>query len=609
MKKKMACLLGVFLLVLQPVWAEDFSIGQVVGVQGKVTSRNAEGDVRELHLKSAIYQNDVITTGPDTRLQIMFNDDTLFAQGENSEMVIDEYVFDPVAPEENRFGVNLFKGIFRVITGKITELNPERFKVKTGRAKIGIRGCELGFEMRPDKDVVYVMRLPKGKTITVEPAAGAGAKQGLFSRRGAIQMVQPGVVTVRDYGRLKQRSLLPDDVHVISGQTTPKQPVRPKRQQGAPGQDPGDDYVEYKPAHGHRVNAADYRLPPGTHMNVPINPGSTILQESEPYALNQVEPEPPPRRPDAGGDKPPINPPGPEPKPPKPAPPPPPPSGSWAYKGFGMASTHPPLTKEPVLTPPRIYTSADPSDVAVQLNKDEGRVGIHIDLEDTEGNVYQLGDPTATIYQGGDNFLVRYNTEDEEIVLVNKEGGEDWTWGEWNGLQDMDPAAGDATQDDRERVNGEYVVGRVLSGGEVDRIAQMSSVHTLTGQGQASAVFSDMYNAPLARMNGTANLAVRIGGGHQEWGGTYHLNGGGCQLNMEVRDGTPIVNGRLAGIPSDYNLNVNGTRVYGRGQVIDAGMDGRLVGSPNRITGAIGNGFVRHSDYTRVDLLYGTDLK
>ncbi|NCC52794.1 MAG: hypothetical protein EOM20_16485 [Spartobacteria bacterium] len=613
MKMRMACVLVFVSLLLQSAWAEEASIGQVVGIQGEVTAVGPDGATRPLQLKSNIYRNDRITTGPEARLQIMFNDDTLFAQGENSEMVIDDYVFTPDRAADNGFGASLFKGIFRVITGKITELNPDRFKVKTGRAKIGIRGCELGFDTGVDRDVVYVLRLPSGKTIRVEPSDGSGRAQGFFSGRGAVELLQPGVVTVRDAGRLQQRGLRPEDLQVISGSTTPAQPVRSRggRQMPESGDTDDDHYAADGAPSAERVVATDYQTPAGMVMDTPVDPGNTILQESEPYALTPVQPVGPdrPARPGGGGERPDVRP-DPEPGPGPGPSPEPTPAGSWSYEGYAMACAHQEQAEnQTVLNPPRIYTSKEVGDVKVHLDKDRGRADVQIKLTDVEDRAYVLGTPTETRYGGGNRFVAVYDTPEKDVVLVNREGGTDWTWGEWNGEQAMDPAKDDPEEQEREHVKGDYVVGRVLTGGEVDRIAQMSSVHTLTGVGEATAVFSDMYNAPLARLNGTADMNIRIGGGHQEWGGRYDLQGGGYAMNMVVRDGTPIVNGRLKGVPSSYNLSMNGTQVYGPGQVADAGMDGRLVGSPTRITGAIGSGHIRHKDYTRVDLLYGTDLK
>ncbi len=144
-------------------------IGMVVAVQGQVTATDTNLVVRSLSLKSEIMLNDTIKTGAEARLQILLLDDSLVGVGAGSEMTIDEYVYTPASASDNAFGARLGKGIFRTVTGKITDLNPDRFKVKTRRATIGIRGCDLGFDTTSDdEDRIAVMAIPEGKKIFFE---------------------------------------------------------------------------------------------------------------------------------------------------------------------------------------------------------------------------------------------------------------------------------------------------------------------------------------------------------------------------------------------------------------------------------------------------------
>jgi hypothetical protein len=610
----------ILVFVTGTAWAAVPVVGHVVGIDGRVTAQNEQGKIRELELKSAIFLNDVIRTGPNARLQIMFNDNTLFAQGENSEMKIDEYVYSPENAKENSFGAELFKGIFRVITGTITDLNPSRFRVKTGRAKIGIRGCELGFHMRPDRDEVFVVRIPAGKRITVNPVSGTRTGGGWFRRDAGLELTAPGVVTVRDQGRMQRRGLRPDDIRIINAATTPQQPVP-----SAPdteGDIPPDDMAGYHDPQRdvRRDTDAGEVEEVAPEQPRPVNPefelGDNTIQESEQFAFNPVSRPETPRPGGNGQDGPAPQPdPGPRPQPePGPQPQPPEPTkGSWTYHGYAIAMTRPAEAENantPVLDPPHIYENKDPQQVTVHFNRDTGKSDIRIQLEEVAtGNEYDLGEPDRTGNVQGDNFVAEYDSEGNDLTLVNREGGEDWTWGEWNGEQEVDTTTRNAGRDE---ISGDYVSGKILSATEVDAMASLSSTRTLTGQGRTTAVFSDMYNSPVASMQGRADMVVTLGGGRQEWGGRYDAAGGGYALSVVVPEGTPIVNGRLQGRPSQYSLEHNGTVLYNGSQVIEGGMDGNLVGSVQngrpRVTGAIGKGNFKHQDYSRVDLLYGTDL-
>jgi len=208
MKKMILFLTAVFLLA-GITHAE--SIGIVVAVQGNAVAADASGTVRKLALQSDVFLNDTIKTEPASRLQIMLNDDSLIAQGESSEMTIDEYVYNPGKASDNAFGAKLGKGLFRTVTGKITDLNPDRFAVKTARATIGIRGCDLGFNITSGEDNISIMAIPAGKKIFIDPVAGGQS----------LMVENPSFVTVDDRGMIQQRDLTSADRGAAQQGTTP----------------------------------------------------------------------------------------------------------------------------------------------------------------------------------------------------------------------------------------------------------------------------------------------------------------------------------------------------------------------------------------------------
>ena len=87
------------------------SIGLVVGLQGEVRAVSADGSQRTLSIKSPIFLKDVIRTSSGAKVQILFKDDTLYSQGENSEVTIDEYVFNPEKKEDNSFLMRISRGL------------------------------------------------------------------------------------------------------------------------------------------------------------------------------------------------------------------------------------------------------------------------------------------------------------------------------------------------------------------------------------------------------------------------------------------------------------------------------------------------------------------
>ncbi|MEW6219808.1 MAG: FecR domain-containing protein [Thermodesulfobacteriota bacterium] len=142
-----SCLPGLILLVFAlglPGWAlaATAPVGRVAILQGQAEALSAAGDTRALAIKAPIHANDTIRTGPASRLQLFFLDETILSLGPESSVTIDQFVFDQET-SAGAFAADLARGTFRMVTGAISRANPEQVKVKTPAATIGIRGCYL----------------------------------------------------------------------------------------------------------------------------------------------------------------------------------------------------------------------------------------------------------------------------------------------------------------------------------------------------------------------------------------------------------------------------------------------------------------------------------
>lgn len=196
-------LVGLTLLIARPGLAAD-SIGRVISAEGVITAFDTANVSRPLALEAEVMMGDRITTGTDSSMKIMLNDESIISQGENSEIILDEYTYNPKEKKGSSV-MRATKGLFRVITGKITDLNPEQFKVKSGMATIGIRGCEVGMRITSDDEDIYILELPPGKSIHIQREDGSGT--GAMAGPSFINVVQQGiVVTIREGGAMTERT-------------------------------------------------------------------------------------------------------------------------------------------------------------------------------------------------------------------------------------------------------------------------------------------------------------------------------------------------------------------------------------------------------------------
>ncbi len=115
-------------------------IGTVKTLQGDAFIVRG-GDRIPAALGTSINQSDVIETGDDSSVGILFQDETQFSLGANSRVTIDEYVYN--ADQTGSFGAKLWKGTLGFVTGNLGKNSAENVKIETPMATIGIRGTSF----------------------------------------------------------------------------------------------------------------------------------------------------------------------------------------------------------------------------------------------------------------------------------------------------------------------------------------------------------------------------------------------------------------------------------------------------------------------------------
>ncbi|WP_419907638.1 FecR family protein [Hoeflea sp.] len=157
-------------------------VGVSAAVQGSVFVRSgAASDQRRAQVEESILLQDEVLTKRQSALQILLLDESVFTVGENCEMVIDRFVYDPDRRAGEMSGTVL-KGAFRFMSGRIGKANPTSVSIKTPSATIGIRGTFvesvigpeavklwdlLGFSTEgadPERAGLYVLRGPGMRT-------------------------------------------------------------------------------------------------------------------------------------------------------------------------------------------------------------------------------------------------------------------------------------------------------------------------------------------------------------------------------------------------------------------------------------------------------------
>ena len=140
----MAILLSTtgILMSSTPAWAGK--AGVVTHLSGVLNVTRLDGTSKIISVKSEVMEGDTLRTEIDTFARIKFNDGGEVVLRPESILKLDNYAYDAAQKGQDNFMASLLKGGLRSVTGLLGKRNPDRFKLNTSAATIGIRGTHFG---------------------------------------------------------------------------------------------------------------------------------------------------------------------------------------------------------------------------------------------------------------------------------------------------------------------------------------------------------------------------------------------------------------------------------------------------------------------------------
>ena len=121
------------------VQAQAADIGDISELNG--SAQIVRDKPYDANLKFAIQSNDeAITT--NGRMAITFLDDSTVKLTEHSQLLIDEYIYDP-DPSKSKMALTFSLGTARFITGSLNKIDKQNISLKTPTANIAIRGTDF----------------------------------------------------------------------------------------------------------------------------------------------------------------------------------------------------------------------------------------------------------------------------------------------------------------------------------------------------------------------------------------------------------------------------------------------------------------------------------
>ncbi len=217
-------------------------IGHVDKATGTVIAIHADGSRASLGEGDPVFAGDVLETGVDGAVGIVFADDTTLSLASDGRIVLDEMVYDPVT-QSGSMGIELVQGMLSFVSGQIAKTEPDAMTVKTQMATIGIRGTKGVIHLPEGEGLTVALTVdPNGQTgeIAVTNAAGVQVLNQPFQATRVLSSALPPSTTftmsAEEFNNTYSRALsvLPAPAQNQDGnesdETSP----------GADGEEPGD---------------------------------------------------------------------------------------------------------------------------------------------------------------------------------------------------------------------------------------------------------------------------------------------------------------------------------------------------------------------------------
>lgn len=175
------------------------NVAKITAMDGDVTV-NRDNKSLPAKIGFNLQKEDKVITGKNARAQLVFSDNTIISLGKNSTISVEDYVF--AVGKKPKATFKFGSGVFKSISGKISKLNPTKYKLETKSASIGIRGTIVGLELSDQEELYMVL---DGK---IEVINGS---QRTFLSKGRQMTFRNGVVDRVQVLRKKQRDKLERD--------------------------------------------------------------------------------------------------------------------------------------------------------------------------------------------------------------------------------------------------------------------------------------------------------------------------------------------------------------------------------------------------------------
>lgn len=202
--RKIKTFLGVmsFTVLAYGTASSNEEVGVNAAVKGDVTIQSGEQEAKQAVIKNPVFLGDVVNSNKVGSLQVLLKDQTMFTVGPDCNLTIDKFVYDP-SKNSNSMSASVKKGMFRFMSGNISNSGPDSVSIDTPVASMGIRGTMVEGIIGPD---AIIMAQNAGSITSSTPVdqqhaslfvlRGPGKKNESKNRRGEISITSAGETVI-----------------------------------------------------------------------------------------------------------------------------------------------------------------------------------------------------------------------------------------------------------------------------------------------------------------------------------------------------------------------------------------------------------------------------
>ncbi|HEX3860267.1 MAG TPA: FecR domain-containing protein [Stellaceae bacterium] len=166
------------------LFAQD-KVGVNSAVNPQANGTPPGGSMRQLVIGQEVVYNERITTGPAGQTQMLFLDESSMTIGPNSDLKIDQFVYDPKSGT-GKLAMSATRGLLRYVGGKLSKQN-DAVTLQTSTATLAVRGGAFIVNISPNGTTNAIFIYGSALTIT-----GANGASTTISRPGYESTTVPG---------------------------------------------------------------------------------------------------------------------------------------------------------------------------------------------------------------------------------------------------------------------------------------------------------------------------------------------------------------------------------------------------------------------------------